>query len=415
MHINCVICSDLFVPVSDVFATNCGHLFHYTCLIQWLERAKSCPQCRNKTTEKSIHRVYFNVATNEAEEDSSLLHNKIDSLKFQLCLKDTDIKNNQEENSKLNNQNKGLREEIVKLEKKIRIVESTSAAYKDQMRYLKAQQESAEAAVEEAKALRKQLDSMKSVQKIIHGSTADVEDILNKHGDSYDSMRSLATYVSVLKREVQAVSEKKRELRDRLKACQLELHDVHAQKEKLIQEVLAKTDLNRQIETDLKHVEEEKKSLQKKIRDLERAISSPNSKDPKSRALERLIFESPAPEAAKRPRLSDPTKTTSTLLTSNLPRPTSSSQYSIFKKTRTEIHSTKVKQHEEVYDGFGGHSKPDVFPVPSQKHIPVKKKRPTTYLDQIKLFKYQNLISTNKLLTVIDLKFIDWHEIQVKL
>lgn len=38
MHISCVICSDLFVPTSDVFITGCGHLFHYPCLIQWIER-----------------------------------------------------------------------------------------------------------------------------------------------------------------------------------------------------------------------------------------------------------------------------------------------------------------------------------------------------------------------------------------
>lgn len=72
-------------------------------------RSKSCPQCRNKTTEKTIHRVYFNVASNEPEEDTSVLRNKIDNLKFQIHLKDTDIKNATEENQNLNSQNKGLR------------------------------------------------------------------------------------------------------------------------------------------------------------------------------------------------------------------------------------------------------------------------------------------------------------------
>lgn len=37
------------------------------------------------------------------------MHNKIDNLKFQIHLKDTDIKNTAEENKKLTNQNKGLR------------------------------------------------------------------------------------------------------------------------------------------------------------------------------------------------------------------------------------------------------------------------------------------------------------------
>lgn len=72
-------------------------------------RSKSCPQCRNKTTEKTVHRVYFNVASSDPEEDASLLRNKIDNLTFQIHLKDTDIKNAAEENQTLNNQNKGLR------------------------------------------------------------------------------------------------------------------------------------------------------------------------------------------------------------------------------------------------------------------------------------------------------------------
>jgi hypothetical protein len=39
-----------------------------------------------------------------------------------------------------------------------------------------------------------------SIQTIVGGTTADVEDMLNKYGDSYDSRKSLATFVSVLKR-----------------------------------------------------------------------------------------------------------------------------------------------------------------------------------------------------------------------
>ena len=72
-------------------------------------RSKSCPQCRNKTTEKTIHRVYFNVGSNDLEENTSVLRNKIDKLELQIHLKGTDIKNVTEENRTLNSQNKGLR------------------------------------------------------------------------------------------------------------------------------------------------------------------------------------------------------------------------------------------------------------------------------------------------------------------
>jgi hypothetical protein len=47
--------------------------------------------------------------SHELEEDSSILHNKIDNLEFQIHLKVRDIKNATEENHTLNCQNKGLR------------------------------------------------------------------------------------------------------------------------------------------------------------------------------------------------------------------------------------------------------------------------------------------------------------------
>lgn len=38
MNIVCVICSDRLTPSDDVFYTPCGHIFHFACLTQWLER-----------------------------------------------------------------------------------------------------------------------------------------------------------------------------------------------------------------------------------------------------------------------------------------------------------------------------------------------------------------------------------------
>ncbi|XP_024884185.1 E3 ubiquitin-protein ligase TRAIP-like [Temnothorax curvispinosus] len=82
MNIVCVICSDLLAPSDDVFQTPCGHIFHFACLIQWLERSKTCPQCRGKTTTDNIRRIYFNFSNNDGArslqnrtKDSENLHN----------------------------------------------------------------------------------------------------------------------------------------------------------------------------------------------------------------------------------------------------------------------------------------------------------------------------------------------------
>lgn len=121
----------------------------------------------------------------------------------------------------------------------------------------------------------------------------------------------------IIFREMQAASDKKRDLRDRLRICQRDLSTASLQKEKLNEELNLKSKLNKQLEDDMQHLEHEKRSLQKKVRDLEKAISSPSGKNPRDSALRRLILESPIPEAVKVPRLTDPAEadtSTSTLV-----------------------------------------------------------------------------------------------------
>lgn len=110
----------------------------------------------------------------------------------------------------------------------------------------------------------------------------------------------------IIFREMQAASEKKRDLRDRLRIYQRDLSAANLEKERLNEDINHKSKLNKQLEDDLQHLEHEKRSLQKKIRDLEKAITSPSGKNPRDSVLQRLILESPIPEAVRIPRLTDP-------------------------------------------------------------------------------------------------------------
>jgi hypothetical protein len=59
----------------------------------------------------------------------------------------------------------------------------------------------------------------------------------------------------------------------------------------------------------------------------------------------------------------------------NLQLPSGSNKFSIFKKANHRTLSSSVALNpEEVYDGFGGHSKVDVFPIPSTKFKQTNKK-----------------------------------------
>jgi len=50
---DCVICQELYEEGTVVIKLPCNHLFHETCLLQWLKVQHSCPTCRYElpTTE----------------------------------------------------------------------------------------------------------------------------------------------------------------------------------------------------------------------------------------------------------------------------------------------------------------------------------------------------------------------------
>ena len=74
-------------------------------------RGRTCPTFRNKTTTKTMHRVYFDVVSDKPGEDTtSALRNKIDNLDKQLDVKESIIKNVTEENKNLKSQIEGLSE-----------------------------------------------------------------------------------------------------------------------------------------------------------------------------------------------------------------------------------------------------------------------------------------------------------------
>lgn len=74
------------------------------CLIQWLERSKSCPQCRNKCTERNIFRVYFNNMVNSdssSTQSTADLLETVDNMTLRIREKDMLLKAAEEQQVKL--------------------------------------------------------------------------------------------------------------------------------------------------------------------------------------------------------------------------------------------------------------------------------------------------------------------------
>ncbi|XP_046603029.1 E3 ubiquitin-protein ligase TRAIP [Neodiprion virginianus] len=291
MNITCCICAELLVPSDDVTFTPCGHFFHFVCVTHWLERSKTCPQCRTKVTEKTIHRAYFNFSnTDTNREDVGQLHSKIDSLKFEIKLKDLDIKNCGEENAKFKAQNTGLRAEVKKLEVEIEKHRSAIYALKEQAKYLKEKSSDADAAQKEVVRLKACLQQCHQIQTLITGSQVEVDKMLSESHDR----ESLVTYLSIMKREMSCSLQRRKEIRERVRKLQEELLVVKSERNDLMR----KETKFRQLEANLSHCENEKKSLELKLDEIKKQLAS-NTTLRTSEDIQRYIAESPAPESMK--------------------------------------------------------------------------------------------------------------------
>lgn len=78
-------------------------MFLSACLIQWLERSKSCPQCRNKCTQRNIFRIFFNNTVNldnSQTPSTATLMESVDNMTLQIREKDLKLKAVEEKEEK---------------------------------------------------------------------------------------------------------------------------------------------------------------------------------------------------------------------------------------------------------------------------------------------------------------------------
>ncbi|XP_054278073.1 E3 ubiquitin-protein ligase TRAIP-like [Macrosteles quadrilineatus] len=380
MFINCTICSDLFTGQDSevVYATSCGHLFHQQCLLQWYERSPTCPQCREKQRPKNAVKVYFSVPSNFncSQDDASALQNKVDSLNFQIKLKDTDLKNQKEDNDKLKFQTKGLREEVKKMRDELNIHQQQTYSYLEKIKTLKRECKQLNEYKLEADELRKQLDNYKGLEELLHGSATDTEEILIR--TALDPT-TLSMCVSTFKKELEASKHQKLELRELLVTSQKEANKLKAEVKKLNEDISIYKRVNQKLKEDVACSEEDIASLKQKIKQLQSAISSPGESNPRDKALRRLLQENPAPANIANSLdnsfvVSPPSKPSKMSYSPPSPgiaiRKRKEAPMSIFQKPNRALDPDSIKLSqsgqgsETVYNGLGGHSRSDDFAFP---------------------------------------------------
>lgn len=55
---------------NTVYSSFCGHVFHKYCILKWLQKSESCPECRAEIRGKGdFHKIFFSV--NPKSDDES--------------------------------------------------------------------------------------------------------------------------------------------------------------------------------------------------------------------------------------------------------------------------------------------------------------------------------------------------------
>ena len=93
MNIACSICLESFSLTCNIYTTPCGHVFHYECILKWLESGNPhCSQCRKNCVTNQISKLFF------SETDLALQENSISGFSAQLItqLKTDNLKLQQE-------------------------------------------------------------------------------------------------------------------------------------------------------------------------------------------------------------------------------------------------------------------------------------------------------------------------------
>ncbi|ALC42581.1 nopo [Drosophila busckii] len=380
LNLNCVICAELFTHSDEVHVTVCGHMFHHSCLKQWMDRSKTCPQCRNKCTTRNIFRVYFNLANLDVSHiDVGSLQEQLDNAKLAMKMKEQEHKKADQQVKELKETQKKCLKTIAGLEQKVQKRDFTLSSYVEQISILKNDARVVDELRKENKNLKQQIHTMESISAILTAGSAEAEALLKNETNPH----VLANWVSTLKRELRQCETKKTELRNVLKLVQNDLRKELECKRKLDEQIS-------QLESDLYRAQEQLKSgtvdltvnnnIATLKQDERRSTISPTTKQ-----NIKLIHESTSPylniksssvgmaHLLKAPSMMSekisPIKCSDGISMTGAIRKTTSDlseKYSIFKKPRLGLGATSsglraTMRPNFVYNGMGGSEKVDPF------------------------------------------------------
>lgn len=396
MNLTCAICSDLLMPSDDIHMTPCGHAFHYACLLQWLQRSKTCPQCRNKCHEKSLIKAYFNVAVSDdstAEDSATLLH-KLDNLTLAVREKDKKIKDFEEKAEAQKDDRKKMKKIIKGLEELVQKKDFTLMAYTQELDMLRLDRAHMLKLQGELKELKSKMDLMSTVEHVITATAQEVEDMIANDNDP----RTLAVLVASLKRELKASDGRCHEMRDRIKYVQKDLAEEKAKRKDLEEKLSAADSELYRLEQEVKRLEKNAVTMDASSESDSVVLNTPDQPPKRKRAVADLDQSTPMSDKVRnimasespylnikassiglvpilRAGLSSAATTKSSSATTQLKKTQSdlSDRFSIMRNPRLAPLTTSLPPNKNlVFNGLGGSVKKENFPgFPERKDPPV--------------------------------------------
>ncbi|CAD5119704.1 DgyrCDS8295 [Dimorphilus gyrociliatus] len=287
----CVICSDFYDDFTDIAVAKCGHVFHTTCLEQWLERRRSCPHCRQNIPSNSgyIPKLFFQLGT-EPEIDEATLKNQLSSVKAQLKGKEKEAKDAKEKLTQSISNRQLDKDRIASLERILDEERKKRQCLKDQVASLQECEVKAYHMTEELKNVKRKLKELVEVSNILDGIKSDKEIALSVENQGKDELKS---WCLMLTKELNMKRKKSSEVSAKLEKMRREVVDAKKSLRQKQLELDQSKKLIEDLEENAKTLEERAESYKKKSEALSKAIDSPT--ETRSSFAHRLLKESPAP------------------------------------------------------------------------------------------------------------------------
>ncbi|KAL4717342.1 hypothetical protein ACJJTC_017229 [Scirpophaga incertulas] len=248
MHMTCVICSDLLDLSENGCVINCGHLFHYVCLMQWMQRSRSCPQCRIVVTENSIIRTFPTGLSINTDQDVTLVQCQLDDALLKVKQLEAILKQR-------NDNDVAVKEELAKKINEVRIVEDKLRLKTDTCRIYEIRLASYIDRIKELDTLQVQneelqsnLNALNGLQKVLNATSEEVDQML----EGYTDVRTVATFATALKRALTESEDKKKSMRSQIVQLEQEVKKLKEEKLTLAQNIAIGIVINVPVSQDIR-------------------------------------------------------------------------------------------------------------------------------------------------------------------